>query len=389
MVDSPDAELIRATSPLLIVGASVRAAAQSARRAGWQELLLFDQFQDRDLPSGHRGGRLENLNLWPEDRSEISEARAWMYTGALENRPDVVQRISRGVPLIGCPRESLLRVRDPGQLAEALRAADLPYAEVLLAGSDLSKGSWLRKPRKSAAGRGIWFVDDPQKAFTDPDVYYQRYICGTPCAGAFLAAGRTTCLLGVTQQLIGDPRFGAAGFQYAGSVGPISLTSEQHEQWQRIGSTLTGAFGLQGLFGVDALDTGERIVPVEVNPRYTASMELMEFSWKWPMVAWHVRACRNESLPVRQVPNADSCCGKAIVFALQPGEWTARCARWIDAWNASDAWPAVADIPRIGTPVSPGLPILTVFARGAATQEVSDRLADLAARVWDVVRRGW
>ena len=44
-----------------------------------------------------------------------------------------------------------------------------------------------------------------------------------------------------------------------------------------MGAALADVFDLCGLFGVDGVVRGNRFWPVEINPRYTASMEVLEY----------------------------------------------------------------------------------------------------------------
>ena len=156
--------------------------------------------------------------------------------------------------------------------------------------------------------------------------YYQRYLPGEPCSAVFVAAVGSARLLGVTRQLIGQSGLGGESFLYTGSIGPLQLTSSQRQQWQYLGDCLSAGFSLRGLFGVDAIDTGEAIVPVEVNPRYTASIEVLERSLRWPIVAWHVQACREARLPEVRSPTSVGCSGKAIVYAVKRCRWTGQTA---------------------------------------------------------------
>ena len=52
---------------------------------------------------------------------------------------------------------------------------------------------------------------------------------------------------------------------------------------------LAKRFSLAGLFGVDAIVNDEGVWTVEINPRYTASMELVEPSLDASLVDLHVR----------------------------------------------------------------------------------------------------
>ncbi|NOX53525.1 MAG: hypothetical protein GXP27_03640, partial [Planctomycetes bacterium] len=79
----------RPVETLLIVGASPRAAAQSARRAGLQPVCIAS-FEDEDLAATAR------TVAWPRNLKELIRLAEslppgpWMYTGALENRPGLI-----------------------------------------------------------------------------------------------------------------------------------------------------------------------------------------------------------------------------------------------------------------------------------------------------------
>ena len=101
----------------------------------------------------------------------------------------------------------------------------------------------------------------------------------------------TSTLVGVTRQLIGESWLGAHGFQYAGSIGPLPIHQATRETIARIGEVLTTRFELRGIFGVDFILDGERVWTLEVNPRYTASVEIVERATGLPAVAMHAAAC--------------------------------------------------------------------------------------------------
>src|SRR3954447_12097994 len=99
---------------ILVVGASARAAAVSALRAG-AEPCCIDHFADRDLralcPFHHVPIDQGAAGLEHAASSLLSSA--WIYTGPMENHPDRVERISRTRRLAGNSAEVLRRVRNP------------------------------------------------------------------------------------------------------------------------------------------------------------------------------------------------------------------------------------------------------------------------------------
>ncbi len=83
-------------------------------------------------------------------------------------------------------------------------------------------------------------------------------------------------LIGIVRQLVGERWLGSRNFQYAGSVGPWPVSDGTRATLARIGNVLAEEFDLIGLFGVDFILDDEEVWTLEVNPRYTASVEIVE-----------------------------------------------------------------------------------------------------------------
>jgi predicted ATP-grasp superfamily ATP-dependent carboligase len=221
---------------------------------------------------------------------------------------------------------------------------------------------------------------DPAKATAD---YFQEFVAGVPHSAVFVAAGGQAALLGVTQQIVGDidpARSGAAEFRYAGSIGPLELSANQRRQWETIGNRLASAFNLVGLFGVDAVIANDTVWPIEVNPRYTASIEIIERGTGILSIALHAAACLDRALPSPQATTR-SIHGKAIVYADRELTIRESFALLVEQTSAGQEWPVLGDIPAVGTTVADRHPIATVFAAGASTAEVRERLRTRVATV--------
>jgi predicted ATP-grasp superfamily ATP-dependent carboligase len=194
-------------------------------------------------------------------------------------------------------------------------------------------------------------------------------------------------LVGVTEQLLGSRWGGTREFQYVGSVGPIVLAPEHTQALMRVGDCIAESFPVRGLFGVDAIIGDEGVWPVEVNPRYTASVEILERALHVATIGWHVVACRNGELPDFDLANAREDrldqYGKAVVYASRAVMVDARLERALCEWNSEADAPLVADIPVAGTRIKEGEPIVTVFARGKTSADVKE---GLQAAIADVKR---
>jgi predicted ATP-grasp superfamily ATP-dependent carboligase len=368
------------TATALILGASTRAAAFSALRAGLMPRCV-DYFADRDLAA-----------ICTVDRAEAREgviglerlARGlppgpWVYTGPLENHPDRVERISRTHRLCGNAVPALLGTRDPLRLVEVLRRQGLPYLETRLDAQGLPRdGSWLVKPIASAGGRLIRHLDHATLPLVEPS-YFQRFLDGPSHSALFLAQQGRAELIGVTRQLLGKS---GSPFAYRGSIGPSMIPATLKAQLCQLGNVLSSASRLVGLFGVDFIEHGGEPWLVEINPRYTASVEVFELATHRTLLTEHLLACGMkpaESLPAGK-PRAEatkaSIVGKAILYAQRN---LVAPSIEIDDPRSPDlfAVPAIADVPWPGTAIAAGEPIMTVFTTGQDVQECDDRLAEL------------
>lgn len=366
-----------------VVGASARAAVHSLARAGY-EAWAVDQFCDRDLARVAPCTR--SLN-YPDDIPELAKQfppGPVLYTGGLDNHPHIVAELARTRELWGNPPEVLARVRDP----YAARGFATP--RVVPVGAPCpTEGRWLRKPLRSGGGLGIRTAQPGEAA--SPLHYFQEFAEGAPMSAQFVSDPsathwtETTHLNGITEQLIGEPWLHATGFAYCGNVGPIELTQElSADIWIR-GLRINETVGMRGLWGLDFILHNNTVCPVEVNPRYTAAVEVLDLSWQCSLV-WAHCDCFTSAHALAKYKRWQRCdtpVGKAIYYAPHAltfphsGPWDADLAGDFDPWRV----PGFADIPDAGARVEAGHPVLTFFARGNSPADVRERLQSRAAEL--------
>jgi predicted ATP-grasp superfamily ATP-dependent carboligase len=302
------------------------------------------------------------------------------YTSNFENYPDAVAALARGRRLLGNTPAALRHVRDPLGLMRSLRRLGLetPSTRASAPGTPLDRERrWLLKPRRSGGGHGTTAWRPGARVARHQ--YLQERIAGIPGSVVFLADGRRAHVLGVSRQLVGRAEFGARGFRYCGSLmGPALFPA--HDALRRRAGVLATAvartFGLVGLNGLDFIARAGVPWPIEVNPRFSASMELLERGAKLSLFMLHADACAGR-LPGRITPSFDRVHGKAIVFARRDVTPSAT-SRWLE-----DS--AMADIPRPGERIALGRPICTVFASGRDPESCIRALAAKADSVYRVV----
>jgi len=144
----------------------------------------------------------------------------------------------------------------------------------------------------------------------------------------------------------------------------------------KIGDVLTREFELSGLFGVDFILDGEQIWPLEVNPRYTASVEVCERATGDNAIAFHVidwpDAPSGRSRMRSKVTGVAH--GKAILFARRDVVMSNEFAEMALAEALRMPWPKLADVSPAGSLIEAGRPIITVFAEGRTVDDVEQRL---------------
>ena len=367
---------------VLIVGVSARAAASSALRAGLRPCCA-DYFADRDLIAACPAARVEPSRGF-DGLAEIAERlppSPWFYTGGLENHPALVERISARHRLWGVGADGLRRVRDPMAVAEALHSAGIAVPEVTLDPSGLPRdGTWLVKPRASGGGIGvvplIGPVDDEPGSR-----YYQRRIRGRSFSALFIGATGRARLVGVVRQWVG----GIPGrpFAYRGGIGPYPIVEVLSDRLRAIGDRLASVFGLVGWFGVDFVICDGIPWPVEVNPRYTASIELYERATGRPLLPDHRDACEGRTAPEIDFPPIDRprrprMAAKWILYA--PRRMVVPPLDHVDE-TTEDPDAVAADIPAPGTCIETGEPILTLLASDSHEESCQSHLRRL--------RRSW
>ncbi len=363
---------------IAIVGASARSAAFSAMRAGYR-VVTADLFADADL---QRACPATRISPYPEglpDWLTKCACDGWMYTGALENHPALVDAIAAEHRLLGTSGKTLRKIRSPLALAAALGEAGLLFPETRPYRNDLpSDGQWLAKTYQASSGAGV-----QELAESSDGNFVQRRVPGIALSAVYVGG----TLLGVSQQLVGESWTGAKEFQYCGSIAPWPVSTTVGRQLRRLGAVLSTTFELEGLVGVDLMLDAEDLWTIEVNPRYTASVEVVERAHGVNALADHFSAYQMTKATSRSpVPSEGPFVGKAILYAKSAAVITPEQTAWL-LEEAGDPWcPQIADIPTSETRLEPGDPVSTVFATGetseAVTHELKRRVRRLEQRLF-------
>jgi predicted ATP-grasp superfamily ATP-dependent carboligase len=368
----------------LLAGISVRALAQSAARAGYR-IAALDYFGDSDLPDAFPRRSLKGQGRAYYDARHLPDLAdgldydGLVYAANLENHPRVLRQLADGRPIVGNGPEVLRKARCWPELRRVCAEEDLPLPPMILPGEtapSAPQARWLRKPTKSGGGHGIDFWDGRP---LDAGSYLEAWIPGVAASAIFAADGRDCVILGISEQCIGHAALGARGFRHCGNILPLAPECgggpELEAAVARMAAVLTGRFGLRGVCGLDFIvERGPRGVPrpvlLEINPRPTASAELVEERCLFSVFDAHVKA--SSGILPSAPPPADGYFGKGIAFA-------GRACRIPE----DNAWllPGLRDIGRSGDAIAPGQPVCSILVQGASRREALQALHAAALHI--------
>ncbi len=262
----------------MLVGASARAAAESAQIAGFSPIVI-DQFGDREtVAAAHQWHSLDEIRV--SDTTAVLDRIVGdtpiAIVGGLQGGYQWLVRPANGGPgrrfwgasperFASCDEVDFLR----GLAANA--TARFPESRQ----GAVTEPGWLIKHRASSGGLGVSYCKDDQPI---PDnAILQRPVRGAICGASFLGLGDRALLLGLCRLL--KKRIAPFPFVFAGAVGPIPISGAVCQSLRRLGTAFCQTAPITGPFNIDVAIDHDSVTLLEVNPRWSASMELVERAW--------------------------------------------------------------------------------------------------------------
>jgi predicted ATP-grasp superfamily ATP-dependent carboligase len=361
---------------ILIIGLSTRALAESAVKAGYNVVTIdfFGDFDQRRLVKNL--SLMRDFNLPPSEKNFLkvfpifsSQVDFLVYTSPFENFPETVKKFENKLKILGNDHKCLKKSRNWRLVRSFLKESGIPFPETIFPEErPPHSGGWLEKPEKGGGGYKIklWGGKGIKRGF-----FLQKQIKGKPCSAVFVADGEKGLILGLTEQLIGIKEFGGEDFKWCGNIFPLEFKDRMNgeskllSRMEKIINTLTKAFNLRGINGLDFIineETGDPVI-TEVNPRYPASAELIEFSSGISVFDLHVKACSggisDSFFPIGR--RSSEYFGKAILYAKKDIKIPEELSVFLSG--------KIKDIPFPGELIREGKPVCSVFSTGE-TREV-------------------
>ncbi len=399
---------------IAIVGFSARAAAQCAARDGLG-VIAVDMCADRDLiPECEMHLRLNDAN-WPNILNAKYPAVPMLFTGGMEHRSSSIDQCHRVAKRFGATGEQVRAMRNLDSWAEWARGAGIAWPitvrDAHQSSSMLAKDPrrrWLLKSLHSAGGTGTIDVTATLSLgdsipLEQENRYIQERLPGESIGVTFLSSEFGCAVVGAALACPSDTPSRTKEFRYDGSVGPIPLSNLQYCQLQRFAECVWRKTELRGLWQADFLLHEDTWTLLEVNPRWSASMDLLDYAKDYAkdnaiapstglgLVRSHCDAicCSLSKSTFEQfshtgwnlsdatIPSeSNTMLGKRIVYAddtirisqAQSDSWWSR--RWHREVLADEGDCFFADIPEANTTVESGGPLLTVMSKGNSVESI-------------------
>ncbi len=374
---------------IAIVGFSARAAAQCAKRQGF-EVIAVDFCADRDLISECRAHYRLDDPEWPNTLNSLHPSTPLLLTGGMEHRLELVDQCHSVRKRFGPIGKQLSAIRSLDNWARWAVSCDIGWPVTLRGSPDesglpkqLFLGGWLLKPFQSAGGIGITdFINESELSdsfFKDHSkIYLQQRLPGRTIGITFLSSEFGSTLVGAAAAWPNNSKPFRASYIYRGSFGPTPLTSPQIDKLQLFANLVGSESGLLGLWQADFLEHDGELTLLEINPRWSASMDILDVCLALGLVEKHYECiCKTmcqagfEGLATKACKRAkqpnDAILGKMIVYA--PATFTVSQTQsdawWMNRWEGDLSsirnGNQFADIPCVGTDIAEGDPILTIM----------------------------
>jgi len=294
-------------SPLIVVGFSARAAAQSAIRSGYNPVAI-DICGDRDLLaicSAYRN--LENSD-WLEWLEEYYAGVPILMAGGMENRLDALaacqKNSSRAAP--STLQIQMLRSTEKWKSWAIESAIGWPdsifsFQEYELQEERLYREEWLVKSTASVGGLGIQRVAELGTPINEsffqirPHLYLQKRLLGESIGVSFLSSQFGSVVVGAALACRPSEDLAMPEFVYRGSVGPIAVEADRLKSLEIFANAAASESGILGLWQADFVVVEGAWYLLEINPRWSASMELHDSIGGLRLVELHV-ACAAKSM---------------------------------------------------------------------------------------------
>ncbi|KAA1262285.1 ATP-grasp domain protein [Rubripirellula obstinata] len=260
--------------PVVVVGVSARSAAQSLARSQIR-CVTIDQFGDQDTL---RSAQISHVVQADQQLAETLKQYPTHPVVCVGQWPGMIETIQQSdtQPLIDAKTWRTASSFNHLEIAAMKAGLAVPFTSTTRP-SGKTSSTILQKQTIHSGGLGIRWNRLASLSATD-NVVYQQWIPGRSYGATFLGSDRGVQLLGICRNLF--RRIADFPFVYKGSVGPTdNIELKSQAKLLVAAETIVLESGLRGVFSLDFIQSaGGKISLLEINPRWSASSEIIERS---------------------------------------------------------------------------------------------------------------
>lgn len=262
-------------------------------------------------------------------RLDLSQFIGCVYGSGFEAQPELLQKISALVPLIGNQASIVRAVKNATMFFGALDELNVKHPKTFYghpdeAGDGLdSATAYLIKLVGGSGGEHVAYYQsgsgsNSAKSKLLDGYYRQQYIEGVPISLLFIASARETnghkiSVVGFNEQWIDASD--SSPFRYGGAVSNIAISESLRKKLIDAAVKITNKFGLLGLNSVDAIwqknTSADEVYMLEVNPRLSATVGLYDSA---SLFEQHIEVCLSQ---IVSQPCVDLACGCSCEKPIQ------------------------------------------------------------------------
>ncbi|MDD4127355.1 MAG: ATP-grasp domain-containing protein [Methanomicrobium sp.] len=344
---------------VLVAGFTTRHVASSAYNAGYK-VYAVDNFCDIDLKQiAVSCTSFDELSEIPGIIEELDEKENFDFIVVTSGAENI--EVKKGIS--GTNSKTASFFLDKKNIQNFFESNNIPVPGI----ADENEYPVIIKP---CVGAGGWRNKKVQNSFEEkewaelwPDVPYirQKIAEGVPCSVSCISDGKNAVAVSFNEQFLrggsGDKSYG-----FAGAITPFSHPLE--DDIIKTAERAVALSGCVGSVGVDFIVSDDEFYAIEINPRFQATMDIVESSYGINLFCAHIDAC-NGVLPQSFKREAHCYTARKVLFADR---------EIVVPENLKEFHQKIADIPCIGTLVEEGSALLSVYGTGSTRESALESL---------------
>ncbi len=220
---------------------------------------------------------------------KINGFKGLVIGSGFEGKYNLLRKANEILPLYTNSLSVFNCLENPKLFFETLKLLKVPFPQVNLSADSLENlgSDWILKDLGSSGGRGNKKLFGRKSKSSE---YFQKQLLGTAVSLSFLADGQHIIPLGYSKPI--TTKQSNLPFVFCGLDGPIELNDSIDQEALRISKLIVQKFKLRGFNGIDFLVSDKAVHFLDLNPRITASFEILQESHSFCFFEKHIHLTR-------------------------------------------------------------------------------------------------